>query len=164
MATKQEVAALITLMEELYTHREKLSDGAVMLYQQALSDIPFDVLETAVKDHVTTSKWFPSIAELREKAMSYSVPQIPTAMEGWGEVQKEIRRTGYLGKPTFSNPVTARVVDALGWKYLCLSEDSMADRAHFLKAYEQVAARETREVIMLPEVRELAKRLTAGNK
>ena len=164
MSTKAEIAALLTLLEELYTHREKLSDGAVMLYQQVLADIPFNVLEVAVKDHVTTSKWFPSPAELREKATSYAMPQIPSAMEGWGQVQNEIRRVGYLGKPDLKNPIAARVVQAMGWKYLCLSEDGMADRAHFLKAYDQVKEREQREVVMLPEVKALAKQLTVGKK
>lgn len=162
MATKKEVSALITLLEETYHVKDEYSDGAVLVYHKVLEDIPFEVLEAAALEHIANSQWFPKPSELRQKAMSYSIPQIPSALEGWGEVQAEIRRVGYMGRPQFANPVTARCVESLGWKYLCLSEDLMADRAHFLKAYDQVSSREQRDRVLLPEVSALAKRLTAG--
>lgn len=41
---------------------------ALSVYQMALSDLPGDVIDLAIKEHVRASKWFPMPAELREIA------------------------------------------------------------------------------------------------
>lgn len=56
-----------------------------------------------------------------------------------------------------------RCVEALGgYDYLCRSEEPMADRAHFIRIYDQIVERERQTARMLPEVRELRARLAAG--
>ena len=133
------------------------------IYQRMLSDIPPDVLKAATLQHIATSKYFPSIAELREIAFALSseVSQMPTPFEAWEEVVSQIRRTGFYGKPVFSNKLIARAVDCLDWQVLCSSENSIADRAHFVRVYEQLLEREVNESKMLPEAREV-RELLAG--
>lgn len=162
MATKDEIIALLTMMEEVYTHREKLSDGAMLIYFRTLADIPFELLEAAALDHLSLCKWFPSVAELRERATDLSLPDVPSALESWEEVQKEIRRVGHDGRPAFENELTQRMVSAMGWRYLCLSENGMVDRAHYLKAYEQLRQREAQQRVRLPEVKALAQKLSVA--
>lgn len=67
--------------------------------------------------------------------------------------------------PTFSDPNTLRVVEAMGIENLRKSDNQVADRAHFMKAFEQVDARQKKEQVMLPEIKELAnqKRIGAGD-
>lgn len=53
----------------------------------------------------------------------------------------------------------------MGWRELCISEDAMADRAHFLKIYDQLAEREEREAaVPLPvmeKIRQIAQKREA---
>lgn len=47
---------------------KKISDEFIAIYQEMLADIPDDVLIKAMKDCLLTCRFFPSIAEIREKA------------------------------------------------------------------------------------------------
>lgn len=163
MATDQDISDLVTAMEELYPHREKLSDAALKLWCATLSDIPIELLAMAAKDHITLSKWFPTIAEFRALATSYVLPKFPTPMEAWGEVHKQIQTVGHAGQPVFSHPVIEATVKHMGWRNLCLSESGSYDRHAFMEAYEQMVSREIKEAVRLPEVKELAKKLEATN-
>lgn len=60
--------------------------------------------------------------------------------DAWGDVLREVGRTGRYRRPQFSDAVTARVVDRLGWVELCDSENTVADRARFVELYDKLAA------------------------
>lgn len=66
-------------------------------------------------------------------------------------------------KIKYSHPAIQRVVDAMGMRYLRESDNHVADRAHFLKAYEQVVTREAKEIVTLPQIKELAKMKSITN-
>ena len=69
---------------------------------------------------------------------------------------------GFHEFPVFDDPITQRVVNAMGWGNLCGSEDATADRARFLQGYEAVARRMQDDRATLPVVRELTARLSMG--
>jgi hypothetical protein len=121
------------------------------LYYQLLSDLPIEQIKAAVLRHVSCSKWFPTVAELREASTVLSAAPLPSAIEAWGEVLDAMAGIeGYcfadhVTVPRFANPITARLVDAMGWRALCGSENGIADRARFIESYEQLAARNERE-------------------
>lgn len=121
------------------------------LYYQLLSDLPIAQVKAAVLRHVSSSKWFPTVAELRESATALSAAPLPSAIEAWGEVTAAMAGIeGYcfadhVNVPQFANPITARLVAAMGWRQLCLSENGIADRARFIESYEQLVARNERE-------------------
>lgn len=58
---------------------QRLSDseaeGRMELYAEQLSDIPFDILALGFAAAVRTLKFFPTVAELREMAMSQPAPR-----------------------------------------------------------------------------------------
>ncbi len=120
---------------------------------RCLGDLPLRALEAAVLMHVSTNRWFPTIAELREAALSVREGGIPTAVEAWAEVMKAFEFVGYYGIPQWSHPAITKTVDAMGWQNLCLSENAMADRAHFMRLYETYAKRLRDEGVMLPDVK-----------
>lgn len=62
------------------------------------------------------------------------------------------------------NPLAYQVGDGMGFHYLRMSEDEMADRAHFIKAYDQLAERESQERLLLPDSRDKHKQLESGEK
>jgi hypothetical protein len=143
MATEIETLRVLKILGDVFPSY-KLSSSAIEIYVQLLADIPGLVLEKSALDHISHSSFFPSIAELRSAAFSIieAADPVPTGYEAWSDVQAEIQRIGHRKQPQFDNPIAAQVVKQLGWRYLCLSENPVADRAHFVQAYQAIAERQ----------------------
>lgn len=171
MATPFEIQQVYNLLAVNYpAHVAKLREGdmrdQIALWVQLLGDLPSDVLKAAALQHMAVSQWFPAVAELRQQAGALTAPPAQAAIEAWGTVTAAMASTryyryadGFHEFPKFADPVTQRVVDALGWGNLCGSEDGAADRARFLQGYEAVAKRHETERGILPVVAELRRRL-----
>ena len=184
MATEQEVGVIWRLMTTNYGYilkpqqgesdgecNERLA-GLFDIWAQLLADIPVEVLRASALQHISESKWFPAVSDLRDASARILYPRRQTAIEAWGEVRRAFGSVGYYGAPQFSDDVTATVVAELGWRALCTSECQEADRARFLQGYDEHVKRAKSDAIALPEVgrviRELAARksanqLTEGN-
>jgi hypothetical protein len=134
----------------------------VAMYDRLLADIPDEVLQTVVDHAIAASKFLPSIAEIRTAAYDATHTDRLTSIEAWESVKAQMRKVGWVGTPTFTDEITAQVVKAMGWRYLCGSENEMADRSHFCKAYDAITNRQETDAKLLPEVREL-RRLLANN-
>jgi hypothetical protein len=117
-----------------------------------LGGIPDEILKAAVIKVCRSSEFFPSVAQIVAAAREFSQEPEPTAEEAWGEVTAEIQRAGHNLPTKFSTPTVRRAVDAIGWHNLCMSENIMADRVHFLKIYESMrgrsAARQENEAVL----------------
>jgi len=155
MATEIETLRVLKILGDVYPTYQ-LSSSAIEVYVRLLADIPGCVLEQSALDHISRSRFFPSIAELRSAAFSIieASNPIPIEYEAWSEVQAEIHRIGHCNYPHFNNPITSEVVEQLGWRTLCLSENPVADRAHFVQAYQALAERERNSAHRLPMVAE----------
>ena len=177
MATKQEFDRIWQTLLRSYPNFVKdsapdLLAGTFRMYERILSDLPADLLEVAVLQHIATNKWFPAISELRGAVLAATAPAHRTAMEAWGEVLNAMNSGGMrmMGDgdgyypPEWSEPILARVVTMMGWRELCNSKDQMADRAHFMRAYDALVQREREDANMLPMMRQLAGRLAETNK
>jgi hypothetical protein len=108
---------------------------------------------------------------------------IPNANDAWAEVTRRMQNTfsvrrvgdrvqvtiagmyeeapgGYLTQrqPTaedWSTPIIQKAIDGIGgWRTLRASENPIADRAQFLRAYERYSMRQMQAARMLPETRE----------
>lgn len=161
MATADEILTVFNMLKANYHYAlrnmaaEQISDLQV-LWCELLRDMPSELLRAAALQHASTSKWFPTVAELREAAADISSPDHRmTAMEAWGEVSRQIRTVGSYGRPEFSNEVVRRLVDDMGWGNLCASEMPGADRARFIDAYNALVTRDRREAMELPQVAEV---------
>ena len=127
------------------------------LYWELLHDLPLDNLKAAVLRHTSASKWFPTIAELREAAAA--LVQLPqrSGLDAWGDVVNAMADTRYYTGytdgcheyPVFDDPITQSLVKSLGWVDLCRSENPIADRARFIDAYN-VRANAARGEVSLP--------------
>ena len=133
-------------------------DHTLRVYERLLRDVSGEVLEEAALQHVAASRFFPTVAELREGALSAGGEALPSAIEAWGEVKRELSRCGRYGKPRFQNAIAARIVALLGWVSLCDSGNEAADRARFLESYEELSRRARDEARRLPEARRLRER------
>lgn len=92
MANKKTVTALLTTLEEIYTHREKLSDATIEIYCDLFTDIPDKLIIAATKQHIAQSKFFPSPYELLDtcRIIANYGNQPPPAILAWGEVQNKL--------------------------------------------------------------------------
>jgi hypothetical protein len=100
------------------TFNEPVSTIRAEGYFDALSDLELRQLEGAVRLALRTCTFFPKPVELRALVTGTTEERADTA---WGEVMKEIRAVGYMGRPKFSDPATFAAIDALwgGWQHLC---------------------------------------------
>lgn len=127
----------------------KLTDEQAKLYLLMTNDIPEPVLLKSIEALIKESRFLPSVAEIRERAAAlYKAAQgaePPDAGRGWGEVVREISRTGYYGKPQIRDPVAAEVVRRMGWKEICSAPagETGVLRGQFLKMY--AALQESRQ-------------------
>lgn len=139
----------------------EIDESTGKLYTQLLADIPDNILEAAVLDHITRSIWFPKVAELRTACseLSYGTGRYaPDAYESWSEVARKIPAYGRDNRPEFSHPLIERTVDALGWRNLCLSTNQVSDRARFIEAFDRLKHREIDETVTLPQIKALTER------
>lgn len=151
MSLNTETVKLIGILTAVFPNH--LSADGVRTYATLLSDVPTPVLKVAVEQCANDCKFFPSVAEIRERVRSVSTIAPSNAAEAWEEVMIAMRRVGFYGFPTFENPITQRTVDAMDWQALCSSENAIADRAHFLKLYDQMIERSKQDSKLLPSAR-----------
>ena len=163
MATNDEVTRVLgTLMLAYPSWGESFGakiDGTLEVYRRSLLDIDGNLLEAAAMQHISASKWFPAVSELREAALSIITHGEESPEEAWGEVKKAFRVYGSYREPIFSNAKIAQTVKIMGWMNLCMSENEIADRAHFFKIYQSVQAREHFNSIAMPEVKQAIDKL-----
>lgn len=144
------------------SHTARLSDAQIRDMQEVwlemLGDLPADLLAAAVRSHIERSQWLPSVAEIRQaavKLMRQGSPAQESAIDAWGSVKREVRRVGSYGAPYFVNPITARVVQRMGWREICLSEDPEAVvRAQFERYYNAEMTRAEEQAGMSADLRD----------
>ena len=152
--TYQEWMTISQVLRALYpNNRAYLSaQDQIKVYYEMLKDLPSELVKACVLKHASTNKFPPTVAELRDQIGFGDL-----AINGWGQVQKAFRIYGHWREQEALDsldPTTRRVVESLGWQNLCLSENTIADRAQFIKAYTELAERERNEKMLPAELRE----------
>lgn len=126
---------------------EQLAD-----YADDLADLPAEAVVQAVRECYRTLKFFPSLAEIRQRVTEVlGDGTLVDAETAWGEVRREALRVGYNrppvfvngelrppAQPQFSSPFIAQAVEDIGWRDICLTddEDIPTVRAQFRKALD----------------------------
>lgn len=128
----------------------------VELYWKYLKDIPDDRFELAIKDICSTmSEVYPNtnfIGIIRELALS-GVYKL--SGEAWEEVLKQVTRRGYVSTPRFEDKLIDKTIKCIGWRDICLSENISIERAHFIKAYDQLLNREKSEEVKIEACKQI---------
>lgn len=151
---KKQFATLAIGIKSAYPASKILEDNASMdFWYMSLNDIPYEIAENAVMEHICTNIYPPNIAEIRKLCMERCKTPVLSFDEAWGVVQKALRDYGFYNpEKAFAtmDELTLSVVKNLGWSRLCQSENPTADRANFREAY-QAKADEMRNNNQLPE-------------
>lgn len=126
------------------------------IYVEMLSDIPASIVLAAAQEHISRKAFFPTISELREAAFGLieAAQQLPDPYQAWAEVKQAMKQVGHKGSPAFSHPLIGQVVDLFGWVDLCQSDNVVADRSHFVEAYQRRLASFQNEQRRLPDVQQ----------
>ncbi|MGI8426070.1 MAG: replicative helicase loader/inhibitor [Actinomycetota bacterium] len=140
---RAEVLEVTKLLANAYPGAEKWTAERVMIWTEMMSDLDVEDVHSAAVAWIGTQKWAPSVSEIRELVTGGAAD--PSPGEAWGEVVRQISVVGSWGDPKWSNPVIGDTVIAMGgWLMLCASENVVADRAHFLRIFDQVQGRHQR--------------------
>ena len=154
--TRQEAGQLVSVIMAACPGQSARVDGpraAAMVdaFASLLADLTYEQCNAAVRVLLQTRSWMPSVADIRSTALELARGPAKAGAEAWGSVLRAIREQGVYRRPgtdfVFHDPVTARCVVALGWEELCNSENTIADRARFVDAYDQIAAQDRKESV-----------------
>jgi hypothetical protein len=166
--TPKEIFTLMSIATANFPNlQEKDMRPTLTLWDKALSDMPYEVAEKAVIKVLSTSRFFPTVAEIREAAVHITQPRSLDHMEAWGLVLDAIRKYGYYREKEAIESLpqeVAEMVKQFTWRDLCLSETPQTLRAQFRMAWETRAKR-TDELKQLPtEIRTMIEDVTKNMK
>lgn len=134
------------------------TEQSIRLWYEMLKDLDYKDLAVALQKHITTNKFPPTIADLREACQTVKNGDIPLWSDGWEEVIRGIRQYGYMRESeALSNmsELTRETVKRLGWQNLCISEAPGVDRGNFRMIYGELSERYRKREQLPPRVREL---------
>ena len=146
--THQEAVKIIGLIGITYPDRE-IPEETVALWTKFILDLPYLPSQKGVMNFLGNrqSDFLPSIGAVRQ-AIIQSLPgkELLRAGEAWAEVRSQIDSVGHSGRPKWSCEAVRRAAMSIGWWNLCLTENPAADRAHFMRIYEDFREREMRHM------------------
>lgn len=165
--TKQEFAQIQMGICVAYPKAKILeTDQAMDFWYDMIGDLDYQVVNNAVLEHISTSPFPPSIAEIRQKCSQRLNPIVSDWGAAWEEAQKAIQRYGsYREEEAMASlsGLTAVAVRRMGFRNLCMSENPVADRAHFQRMYEGMVKEEQNRVQLPQFVREKKQRMIESN-
>lgn len=122
------------------------------VYLEVLEEIPLAELNTVVMQCIREGGSFPpSAGQVMQRWIAANSPPALGAEQGWLSVQMAMRDPcNYVPEPSpfvpkFKDPIVGKVVAAMGWYNLRMSEQPRVDQAQFIKMYDAFAAREVSE-------------------
>lgn len=144
----------------------KATESTSRVYESMLVDLDAALVQSAVTRLLATSKFLPSIAEIREAATAQQHGPRKTGAEAFGELNNARRRFGPYREVRFE-PTTGRMLLRTPWPPLapdvarammltwgswveCCTvpgDHEVADRARFIAAYDGLSERERADVV-----------------
>jgi len=155
---RDEVKTILATMSAVYPQNlmPPVTELTANVWFQLLSDIDYKTASAATASWLTTNKYPPTIADIREIVFAKTLAaELGTAEEAWGKLQTAIIRHGWTEESMASDLLGERIwatVGSFGWKYWCqmpIGEDSTYF-AQFRNAYNVKRKREI-ETAQIPE-------------
>lgn len=143
--------------------QEKDMKPTVVLWEKSLKDLSYEVAEKALLKVLSTSKFFPTVSEIRQAASDLTQPRTMDAIEAWGLIGQAIRKFGSYREAdamAWLPEDVAQMAQQFTWREICLNENPDTLRAQFRMAWETQSKR-NKEVRALPfEIREMLESMT----
>jgi hypothetical protein len=126
MNRRKEFREIMAVM--FLAYRKPLDSEATDIYYRFLKNNPMDKIKKAVADIVTTSRHFPSIAEIMEAMVEDEASEV----EIRADILNAISEYGIYNNPRFKYQISGAVADDLGWQAMCKMErKDLNDMIHF---------------------------------
>lgn len=179
--TKKETISLFGILIAAYPNFDKFKDdsqveGMVNMWASLFADDDSAIVGLAVKKHIMTNKWPPSIAEIREIMADITHPDLIPPDQAWAAVSDLLYAVGeYNHGDAHRNlpPLIAQTVDAIGWSTLYQlhcghhrgNKDGM-DRVAFMDLYRPAYERARQDACcstsLLGSINTVKQQLTTG--
>ena len=168
---REQFKVLVKGMKAVYAQPTFIPDqDAFNMWYALIGDLPYDVCAVAIKKFMLTSKFPPTVAEIRELASGIVNGDPMTWGESWERALNAVRKYGSYNKMEALDsldPLTRKCVESIGYMELCMSENIMVERAHFQKVFEVFAKRAETEkkmpTALLQEINRLQIKGVDGN-
>lgn len=138
---------------------EKDIKSAIELWSTMFSDDALEVVKAAIYKLISEFTFPPTIADVKKRLLQITFPESKkTAVDGYAELMEAMRKYGHYNTQKAMDsfdPVLKKVVKSIGWETLCMSENKMADRAHFIKLYDVVKKQDNEEKLLPVELKNL---------
>ena len=162
--TTQISAQALALLTAAFS--KELPKPTVRIYLTALEDLSPEFLLRACDEIIKTSKFFPTIAEIRETAMRLD-DQIflPLSWDAaWAEVLTKVQQEGRIRLSEWSSDSIPEALKALGgYQRVCESTAIGVVEARFKTAYERTANGERRRLLLGGSDEEETRDILIGN-
>lgn len=86
--TASDVSSVLAILVAAYPNAE-IGEETLVVYEAMLADVDAKALQVVVLQHIATSKWFPTVAELRE-AVAEDAMNLPSPADALAQVQAAI--------------------------------------------------------------------------
>ena len=179
--TKKETISLFGILIAAYPNFDKFKDdnqveGMVNMWASLFADDDGAIVSLAVKKHIMTSKWPPSIAEIREIIADITHPDLTPPDQAWSAVSDLLYSEGEHNHGEVHRklpPLIAQTVDAIGWHTLYQlhrgsyggNKDGM-DRVAFMDLYRPAYERARQEACcstsLIGNINTVKQQLTTG--
>ena len=124
--TKADAAKLVAVVVTAYPNYDKFRSSeavqaTVNLWAMMFSDDDGALVALAVKKHIATNKWPPSVAEIRETMLDMTAPDLIPPDKAWQAVADSFEIVGEYQRKDYREilpPMIAKAVDAIGWRSL----------------------------------------------
>ena len=155
--TKADAAKLVAIVVTAYPNYDKFKDAkaveaTVNLWAIMFESDPGGIVGLAVKKHIATSKWPPSVAEIRELMLESQHPELVPPDQAWAAVSDLLYSEGEYNHGDLYRqlpPLIARTVETIGWGNLyemhrsyCRGGKPGMDRVAFMQQYTPMYERE----------------------
>lgn len=177
--TKEETIKLIGIITMAYPNFDKFRDekhirSMVSVWADMFSEDDAGLVALAVKEHISTSKWPPSIAEIRELMTRIANPDIIPPGEAWEVVSKYLSVVGEYCHRDYHRELPkaiADTIDAIGYGQLYAMHVAYArgssskagfDRVAFTQIYEEKVEQQRRQAMLPPALRQKMEAISAA--
>lgn len=147
---KNEFSIIVKIIRTAYNSPDFLpTTDHLATWFEMLRDVPYSEAFNAVMNHIKTSQYQPSIADIRkaydERVKAESTAPELTPSEAWQIVARTISQYGRnRGNEAFDDLLDyddgeriLKAVKSCGWQYLCNEDEAKAKRAFVAEYREQ---------------------------
>lgn len=153
--------AIITDAIKTYYPKDNMfpTEQAMGLWYDALKDLDYKMAEMQIKKHISTSKYPPTIADIRECLNDFAEEKVLDTSQAWEVVLKALETTdenGNASKHFLELP--EYIQRAVGGKiqFLEMANEPRIrgmEKANFMKVYPKIAEEERKNRMLQPEIR-----------